>query len=70
MAALSASASMVNPEGKPSSTPPTAGPWDSPNDVRQSRCPKVFPAMKLNYKRNGLFFKQKPPDFPAVDSIY
>src|SRR2546421_5860922 len=35
-----------NPGGQPSTTPPYAGPCDSPNEVTQYRTPKVFPDMR------------------------
>ena len=39
--------SRFNPGGHPSTTPPIAGPCDSPKEVRENNCPKVLPDIKL-----------------------
>jgi hypothetical protein len=35
-----------SPGGQPSTTPPYAGPWLSPNEVTQYNRPKLLPDMK------------------------
>jgi hypothetical protein len=38
-----------SPAGNPSTTTPTALPWDSPHVVIRNICPKTFPAMNINW---------------------
>src|SRR5439155_4502323 len=60
---LSASPS---PGGQPSTTPPKAGPWLSPNEVTQYSRPKVLPDMKI-LAENSLGVQHRGHRAPSID---
>src|SRR3989338_6653529 len=54
------------PGGQPSTTTPTAPPWDSPKVVILNNCPKLFPAI-FEYYTLGAFLRcWGPPSRPPA----
>src|SRR3989344_4522265 len=57
------------PGGQPSTTTPTAPPWDSPKVVILNNCPKLFPAI-FEYYTLGAFLRCGAPASRSPYAIY